>query len=111
MGEGSQDEERQFLALSQVLGFGIGFWHCYRSPWDWEDKEVWCGSADGDRAWDSLLAASVLPLGNGEDPKGKVERVLFASCLWGLPHPPACLLGPRIQISTKSKLEGDGELG
>lgn len=85
-----------------MLGFGIGFWLCYRSPWDWEDKEAWCGSADGDRAWDSLLAASVLPLGNGEDPEGKVKRVLFASSLWGLPHPPVCLLGPRMQISTKS---------
>lgn len=30
MGEGRQDEEeeRQFLALSQVLGSGAGFWHC-----------------------------------------------------------------------------------
>lgn len=41
----------------------------------------------------------------------KLKRVLFASCLWGLPHPPACLLGPHIQSSTKCKLEGDGELG
>lgn len=87
MGEGSQDEERQFLSSFPDAGFWNWFWLCYRSPWDWEDKEAWCGSADGDRAWDSLLAASVLPLGNGEDPEGKVKRGLFASCLWGLPHP------------------------
>lgn len=41
----------------------------------------------GDRAWDSLLAASVLPLGNGEDPKGKVKRVLLPPASGNSPIP------------------------
>lgn len=41
MGEGRQDEEeRQFLALSQVWGLELGFGTVCWSPWDWEEKDV-----------------------------------------------------------------------
>lgn len=83
MGEGRQgEEERQFLALSQVLGSGAGFWHCLLVSLGLGEG---CGVGvlmGGGGAGDSLLAAGFFPFGqrpsgNGEDSKGKTKKGSF----------------------------------
>lgn len=54
----------------------------YGSPWDWEDKDVQCGSADGEGAF--LPAASFFPLAMVRTRVEKREDT-FAFCLGDSP--------------------------
>lgn len=87
MGEGRQDEEeRQFLALSQVLGSGAGFWHCLLVSLGLGGEGCGVGVLMG-RGWGFSSCSRFFPFGqrpsgNGKDSRGKTKKGPF--CLLSL---------------------------